>query len=123
MGVCRSRFFCFILVTPPAVSRGQIGITPSEFIGCADEGGASIRGQGEGTGPIEPREASQPNLALGWEEIKDLQTGVVTKTYPDDTQPGGPVPRTVQYIAPYFRPDREQDYARAWAFFEQRNHD
>jgi len=45
----------------------------------------------------------------------------VTKTFPDDTLPGGPVQRTIAYDAPFVRPDREQDYRTAWAFFEHEN--
>jgi hypothetical protein len=43
----------------------------------------------------------------------------VTKTFPDDTLPGGPVRRTIEYQAPFVRPDREEDYRVAWAFFER----
>jgi len=38
---------------------------------------------------------------------------------PRDNLPGGPVQRTVEYRAPVIRPDREQDYRLAWAFFQQ----
>ena len=40
------------------------------------------------------------------------------RTVTDDTQPGGPVQRTIEYVAPFDRCDREQDYATAWKFFE-----
>jgi hypothetical protein len=61
----------------------------------------------------------QPNIALGWEDVRHLPAGsTVTKTYPDNTQPGGPIERTLTYHAPFVRPDREQDYRTAWAFFE-----
>ncbi len=33
-------------------------------------------------------------------------------------KPGGPVERTIIYQAPFFKPDREEDYAIAWTFFE-----
>ncbi|WP_163559976.1 hypothetical protein [Halomonas sp. NO4] len=58
-------------------------------------------------------------IALGWEEIKDLQEGVVRKTYLDDTLPDGPWEKTVEYHAPFTRPDREKDYEEAWAYFER----
>ncbi|WP_275129192.1 hypothetical protein [Vibrio vulnificus] len=38
----------------------------------------------------------------------------------DDTQPGGPVERTIEYIAPFDKCDREQDYETAWAVFSER---
>jgi len=41
----------------------------------------------------------------------------LTKTFPEDTLPGGPVQRTIEYQAPFVRPDREEDYRVAWAFF------
>ena len=57
-------------------------------------------------------------IALGWEDVRDLPAGrTVTKTFPDDTLPGGPVQRTIEYRAPFIRPDREQDYRVAWDFF------
>jgi len=72
------------------------------------------RGQGR------PGAANEQGIALGWEDIRDLPAGsIVRKTFPDDTLPGGPVQRTVEYHAPFVRPDREEDYRRAWAFFEQ----
>lgn len=38
----------------------------------------------------------------------------------DDTLPGGPVERTIEYVAPFDRCDREQDYETAWKFFEEK---
>ena len=37
-----------------------------------------------------------------------------------DTMPGGPVERTIEYLAPFDRCDREQDYETAWKFFEEK---
>ena len=62
---------------------------------------------------------SKTNIALGWNDIKDLKKGVVTYTYMDDTLPGGPVERIVEFYAPFDKCDREEDYREAWAFFEQ----
>lgn len=62
----------------------------------------------------------ESGIALGWNDIQDLKAGdTVSKTYMDDTQPGGPIERTIVYEAPFFKPDREEDYAIAWAFFEK----
>ena len=59
-------------------------------------------------------------IALGWNDIHDLQAGdIVSKTYTDTTQATGPVERTIIYEAPFFKPNREEDYAIAWAFFEK----
>lgn len=67
-----------------------------------------------------PAIREESGIALGWNDIQDLKAGdTVSKTYMDDTQPGGPVERTTVYEAPFFKPDREEDYAIAWAFFEK----
>lgn len=42
------------------------------------------------------------------------------RTITDDTQPGGPVQRTIEYVAPFDKCDREKDYETAWAFFSQK---
>lgn len=55
-----------------------------------------------------------------WNEIKDAKSGTFTRIITDDTMPGGPIERTIEYVAPFDRCDREQDYETAWAFFEER---
>lgn len=79
----------------------------TQYADTEDEGGSkSIKRQESG-------------IALGWNDIQDLKAGdTVSKTYMDDTQPGGPIERTIVYEAPFFKPDREEDYAIAWTFFE-----
>lgn len=57
-----------------------------------------------------------------WEnEVKDAPAG---KVFPhkitDDTMPGGPVERIIEYVAPFDRCDREKDYETAWKFFEKK---
>lgn len=42
------------------------------------------------------------------------------RTITDDTQPGGPVERTIEYVAPFDHCDRVQDYEIAWKFFEEK---
>jgi len=63
-----------------------------------------------------PDQATQ-HVALGWEDILHLQEGTVTKTFTDDTLPGGPEERTIEYRAPFFKPDREEDYRVTWGLF------
>jgi hypothetical protein len=55
-----------------------------------------------------------------WKEVKDMTSGTVEQTVEDDTQPGGPVERTIVYEAPFTKCDREEDYERAWGVFEGR---
>jgi hypothetical protein len=57
---------------------------------------------------------------LGWEDIKEMQEGEIHRTIMDDTMPNGPMERTIIYVAPFAKCDREEDYAIAWAEFERR---
>ena len=56
-----------------------------------------------------------------WENgIKGAPSGKkFYRTITDDTQPGGPVQRTIEYVAPFDRCDRERDYETAWEFFSR----
>ena len=54
------------------------------------------------------------NKEIGWEDIKDMTSGTVSRTILDDTLPGGPVERTITYVAPWVRCDRVDDYRVAW---------
>jgi hypothetical protein len=63
---------------------------------------------------------TEANIQLGWEDIKNLKSGTVTKTFMDDTMPNGPVERTIEYIAPFDKCNREDDYNTVWAEFERR---
>ena len=55
-----------------------------------------------------PRKPSKTE-PIGWEDIKDMQSGTVERTIIDDTMPGGPIERTIAYEAPFDRCDREKD--------------
>ncbi|GJA47826.1 hypothetical protein ACEUCP_19550 [Aeromonas caviae] len=57
------------------------------------------------------------DLAIGWDDIKHLTIGTVSVTFDDDTCPGGVQRRTITWQAPFIKPDREDDYRVAWAFF------
>lgn len=55
---------------------------------------------------------------------REIKSSLVGKkfyqTISDDTMPGGPVERTIEYVAPFDRCDREKDYETAWKFFEKK---
>lgn len=56
-----------------------------------------------------------------FEKIKNAPAGkVFTPTITDDTQPGGPCDRTIEYVAPFDKCDRVEDYKTAWKFFTQK---
>jgi len=64
------------------------------------------------------RRESKP---LGWEDVRELPAGwIIEREIDDDTRPGGPIRRTIRYVAPFDRCAREDDYARAWAEFAGR---
>ena len=98
---------------------GRIVFTPSKgLVGVGLPRKASKKELNEGTHyAVESPDLTTQDVALGWEDIQHMQTGTVYKTYLDDTLPGGEVERTVEYKAPFFRPDREEDYRVAWEVF------
>lgn len=66
---------------------------------------------------IESPRRTETGIVLDWQDLQDMKEGTVTKTYWDNTLPTGPYRRTVEYKAPFFRPDREEDYRIAWECF------
>jgi len=65
---------------------------------------------------------------LGWEDIAPRENGEpgipdggkIHRVVMDDTLPGGPREKTITYVAPFYLPDREEDYRVAWEVFTQR---
>ncbi|MDH2374872.1 hypothetical protein QD228_13580 [Cobetia sp. 3AK] len=100
-------------------AKGRIVFTPSKgLVGVGLPRKARKADLNDGIHySIESPELTEYGIALGWEDIQHLEQGVVRKTYQDDTLPGGPYETTVEYHAPFTRPDREADYREAWAFF------
>ena len=99
-------------------TRGRIVFTASKGlpgVGLPRRSNAKDRRYG-----IQSPGRSETNISLGWEDVKIMKSGVVTKTVMDDTLPGGPTERTVEYHAPFDRCDREEDYAQAWEHFKRR---
>ena len=85
----------------------------------------SMTGVGFSRQDFEYRNTAEP-VARGagrWDGVmKHAPAGYVfARTFTDDTQPGGPVERTIEYAAPFDRCDREKDYEIAWKFFESKN--
>lgn len=72
----------------------------------------------ENAGAVQPTERGSAQ----WDGIMKNAPAdyVFARTITDDTQPGGPVERTIEYVAPFDRCDREQDYETAWKFFEEK---
>ena len=104
---------------------GRIVFTPSKgLVGVGLPRKASKKELKEGTHyALHTPDREETGIALGWEDIQHLTKGTVSKTFMDDTlppaegSPGGPTERTIQYQAPFFKPDREEDYRVAWEIF------
>ena len=62
----------------------------------------------------------QCDTALGWEDVRGLGDAVITRRVADETLPGGPVERVIEYHAPFDRCDREDDYRTAWEALARR---
>jgi len=52
-----------------------------------------------------------------WDEIKEQPN--VTRTVTDTTLPTGPVERTIEYVAPFTRCNREEDYRLVWRALDE----
>lgn len=101
--------------------NGRIVFTPSKgLVGVGLPRKARKSDLNEGIRyTIQIDDRNEQDIALGWEDIANMQSGQVTKTFLDDTLPGGPTERTITYTAPFFKPNREEDYRIAWAFFQK----
>ena len=100
-------------------TQGRIVFTTSK--GLPSVGLPRTKKKGDTVYGLRTGKGHRGNIALGWEDIRDLTQGVVTRTIQDDTRPGGLIQRTIEYHAPFDRCDREEDYRTAWAAFEERS--
>ena len=96
-----------IIFTP---SKGLVGVGLARKVAKQDPVHTLIWPDG--------REEHKP---LGWEDAIELPDGsqIVRKVL-DDTRPGGVQEKTITYVAPWYRPSREEDYRVAWAVFAAR---
>jgi hypothetical protein len=70
---------------------------------------------------IEYTDGRTERKRIGFEDIQDAPSGTrIRRAITDDTMPGGPIERTIEYVAPFTTADRERDYRVAWAEFERR---
>ena len=98
--------------------NGRIVFTVSR--GLVSVGLPRKKRKGETCYGIHTNSRQEDGIPLGWEDIRHLKNGVVSRRIMDDTLPGGPFERTIEYHAPFDCCDREKDYQIAWTAFEQR---
>lgn len=106
-------------------ARGRIVFTASK--GLVGVGLPRRAGRKEADCTLIYPDGRSETVRLGWEDVQpkdgkpQVPDGtVIERPVLDDTQPGGPVHRTVRYVAPFNLADRETDYRVAWAHFEKR---
>lgn len=100
--------------------NGRIVCTPNKgLVGVGLPRKANKKELAEGTFySLNTPDRQEDNIALGWEDIQHRTEGTVTKYYMDDTLPGGSAERKIHYHAPFFKPEREEDYRVAWESLE-----
>ena len=100
-------------------ANGRIVFTVSKGLPGVGLPRKAIKGDTSYTLDVPARQ--ETNIALGWEDVRDLEFGAIRRRITDNTQPGGPVQRWIEYVAPFTRCDREQDYRVAWEAFASRS--
>ena len=99
-------------------ANGRIVFTPSK--GLPGVGLPRVAVKNDTAWAIRTPDLHQSAIALGWNDIRGLDEGVVSRTVTDDTLPSGPTERVIEYHAPFSRPNRESDYRQAWSCLEYR---
>ena len=113
-------------------ANGRIVFTPSK--GLVGVGLPRKAGKKDAPLIIEYPDGKTEEKPLGWEDIvpvhaakgeqygkaKILDGTKIHRKVIDDTLPGGPREKTITYVAPFYLPNREEDYRVAWAEFERR---
>ena len=100
-------------------ANGRIVFTASKGLPGVGLPRKAIRGDTSYT--LDTSARQDTNIALGWEEVRSLDAGTIRRRITDNTQPGGSVQRHIEYVAPFTRCNREQDYRVAWQAFASRD--
>jgi hypothetical protein len=99
--------------------NGRIIFTTSKGltgVGLPRKGIPSLRRAREVYNPPTPFKGGE----IGWEDVQTMTTGTLDIQIQDDTQPDGPITRTITYQAPFEKCDRVTDYRTAWVYFESK---
>ena len=99
-------------------ANGRTVFTPSKGLPGVGLPRKAIKGESAYT--LDTLTRHEMNIALGWEDVRKLETGTIRRRIVDNTQPSGPIQRHIAYVAPFTRPDREDDYRNAWRAFTNR---
>ena len=99
-------------------ANGRIVFTASKGLPGVGLPRKAIRGDSSYT--LDDSTHQDTNIALGWEDVRHIEAGAIRRRVTDNTQPSGPFQRYIEYVPPFTRPDREQDYRVAWEAFVAR---
>ncbi len=111
--------------------NGNIVFTPSKGLGGV---GLDRKAKRNFEYTIEYPDGKTETNPLGWEDIAPAPSIVgeeygkpaipdgtkIHRTVIDDTLPGGPREKVITYVAPFYLPNREEDYRIAWEVFTER---
>ncbi|AGA34509.1 Type II restriction enzyme, methylase subunit [Thioalkalivibrio nitratireducens DSM 14787] len=106
-------------------ARGRIVFTPSKgllVVGLPRKARKANRDEGIRYGIHTPTR-SQKNIRSAGKTsatLRKVPSQRSSSAFLDATLPDGPVERTIEYRAPFHKPDREEDDRTAWAIFQQR---
>ncbi len=75
---------------------------------------------GDQTCGLRTPKSEQKGVELGWEDVRYLMHGIITRRVTNDTLPHGPREHQIEYHAPFDCCDRERDYRTAWRAFTNR---
>ena len=99
-------------------ANGRIVFTASK--GLPGVGLPRKAAKGDTSYSLRTGDTDRTDIALGWQDVRDLSEGTVTRRIKEDTLPWGPIERHIEYSAPFDRCDREQDYRTAWTVLSRR---
>ena len=93
-------------------ANGRIVFTASKGLPGVGLPRKAVRG--DTSYAIETPNRQANGVALSWEDVADIDAGVITREVIDLTRPGDPDRRRIEYNAPFIGCDRERDYRAAW---------
>jgi len=107
-------------------TNGSIIFTPSKSL--LEVGLARKANRNDSPLTIEYPNGKVEIKPLGWEDIAPKANGKpsipdgtkIHRMVIDDTLPGGPQEKIITYVAPFYLPNREEDYRVAWKVFTER---
>ena len=99
-------------------ANGRIVFTASKGLPCV--GLPRKAAKGDTSYSLRTPDTDRTDIAVGWEDIRQLNEGIVARRITDDTIPGGPVERIIEYHTPFSPCNREEDYRMGWDVFGER---